>query len=491
VAATIVWFRNDLRIRDNRALIAALQRGGPVIPLFVWAPEEDGIWQLGSASRWWLRQSLIALDQDLIARGSKLIVRSGQTSAVLKSLARETEADAVYFSRQYESQAVERDRDVTIELQRAGIAAESFIASLLIEPWEIKNSSGKPFRVFTHYWNRCVRQLDTAMIDPIEEPATISRTPRPVDSISLESLDLHLDSQRSAGFEANWHPGAASAEAKLETFLHDRLHAYAEARDSLSLGANSCMSPHLHFGEISPRQIWNAVTSLSRKSRKSNFSEACTSYLRQLGWREFAYHLIYHFPETTFRPLQMKFASFPWCNDERLLKCWKEGRTGYPIVDAGMRQLLQTGWINNRMRMIVASFLVKDLLLPWQEGARWFWETLVDADLANNTLGWQWVAGCGADAAPFFRIFNPVSQGEKFDPDGEYTRRWLPELHRLPRKFIHRPWVAPQSELDAAGITIGTTYPHPIVDHDMARQRALDRFRALRKETTSLQIEGT
>lgn len=449
MASTIVWFRNDLRIADNPALDAAMLRGGPVVFLFIWSPDEDSPWQLGSASRWWLKHSLSAFEEDLASRGAKLIVRTGKSLDVLKEVIHQTGADAVYFSRLYESHAIRRDEKVTLALRKDGITVETFNANLLIEPWKITNTSGMPYRVFTPYWNRCLKQLAIVETVPVRA-RRINDGSQTIPSTAIEKLALDVDTARTKQLESCWKPGASSAQRTLQNFLHDMIFRYPENRDQLDLIGTSVLSPHLHFGEISPRQIWASVVRLTEKSKKPGVAKACQSYLRQLVWREFAYYLLYHFPESSSKPLQAKFASFPWQRDKRLLKYWKEGNTGYPIVDAGMRQLSQTGWISNRMRMIVASFLVKDLLQPWQEGARWFWETLVDADLANNTLGWQWVAGCGADAAPFFRIFNPESQAKKFDPNGEYVSRWLPESKRM-----------------------------PIIDHDVARQHALDIFHSL------------
>lgn len=481
MAATIVWFRNDLRLSDNRAIAAAIARGLPIVPVFIWAPEEDGAWPPGCASRSWLHGSLLTLDRDLRELGSALLILTGSSASTLKKLAIESGADAIYFGRLYEEYAVARDKAVSIELRKSGIAIESFNNGLLIEPWDIANNSKKPFRVFTHFWNRALQHLEACDTTPAQYSESIRaghflKSTKMFDTTSAASLvSLLPDATSILNSQEQWRHGNNNANETLQTFISEAMTEYSEKRDSLDVEATSRLSTYLHFGEIGPRQIWHAL-----RNTKEN-REASASYLRQIGWREFAYHLIHHSPESSSRPLQAKFENFRWHRDETLLLAWKEGRTGYPVVDAGMRQLHQTGWISNRMRMIVASFLVKHLLVPWQDGAEHFWDKLIDADLANNTLGWQWVAGCGADAAPFFRIFNPVSQGEKFDPHGEYVRRWVPELKSISSKFIHKPWLASQSELDNAGVLLGSIYPRPIIEHDFARRRALEEFRLIRQ----------
>jgi deoxyribodipyrimidine photo-lyase len=473
VSATIVWFRNDLRTADNRALAAAVQRKEPVLPVFIWAPQEQGDWPLGTSSRWWLRRSLAALAAELTCMGSKLIVRTGRTVEILAELAEETAADVVYFSREYDAHSVQLETAVAAELGKSGVILRGLNNSLLMEPWELQNSSGSAFRVFTPYWKRAITHLEAVENEPIEKPATIDGAAQHIRSLAIDSLELSLEKETVRRLESSgWSPGETSASEKLHEFVSEKVHSYAADRDRLDVSPSSVLAPHLRFGEISPRQIWRAVKEGGAAATRNSVSDS--AFLRQLIWREFAYHLLYHFPESTSLPLQSKFDSSIWHDDAELFNVWKEGRTGYPIVDAGMRQLRQTGWISNRMRMVVASFLVKDLLIPWQRGAHWFWETLVDADLANNTFGWQWVSGCGADAAPFFRIFNPVTQGQKFDPTGEYTRRWVPELRKLPASSIHQPWKVSASVLEEAGVLLRTDYPAPIIDHDFARRRALE-----------------
>jgi deoxyribodipyrimidine photo-lyase len=471
---TIVWFRHDLRISDQPALNAAAQYGGPVIPLFIRAPEEEGDWPRGAAGRWWLHQSLSSLALDLEKRNSRLILRHGKPLEVLRELVRQTGAKRVVWNRRYEPAAVARDTQIKSALARDGIDCESFNASLLHEPWEIMNSSGRPFQVYTPFWRRCLSRGEPA--EPLPPPARLAAPRKWPDSRPLKSLALEPRIPWADGIRNAWEPGEAGAAAELRRFLKSAVVDYSVERDRPDRAGTSRLSPYLQFGEIGPRQVWHAVRNRFADSKRSGKRKEAPSgdpYLRQLVWREFAYHLLFHFPETPTNPLRAKFADFPWEDDPQALRAWQQGRTGYPYIDAGMRQLWQTGWMHNRVRMAVGSFLVKDLLIPWQRGAEWFWDTLVDADLANNTLGWQWVAGCGADAAPFFRIFNPVSQGEKFDPDGEYVRRWVPELAALPTRWIHRPWEAPDDVLKQADVVLGTSYPTPIVDHAEARDRAL------------------
>jgi len=425
VSATIVWFRLDLRLADNPALQAAVERGRPVIPVYIWVPEEEGKWPPGAASRWWLHHSLAALDASLRQRGSRLIIRRGPSLETLRALMQETGADTVFWNRRYEPAIIARDKTI-----KAGLPAESFNSALLFEPWELK-----PYRVFTPFWKACLAK--GLISHPVGRavPSAPSRWPA---SVPLNELQLLPKLDWARGFD--WEPGEAGARKLLQRFNPSR---YTAERDRPDLRGTSRLSPHLHFGEIGPRQIWAALV--------KNADQSGWGYLRQLGWREFAHHLLYHFPHTADEPLRPEFAKFPWQPDRKQLRAWQRGQTGYPLVDAGMRELWSTGWMHNRVRMVVASFLVKDLLISWQDGAHWFWDTLVDADLANNTLGWQWVAGSGADAAPFFRIFNPTSQAEKFDPRGEYARHWVPEP------------VA------------------PIVDHAVARKRALAALEKIKK----------
>ncbi len=459
----LVWFRNDLRLADNPALAAAVDRGGPVIPVFIWPPEEEEPWFPGAASRWWLNRSLASLSADFERRGSRLIICRGPAEKALADLVNASGATAVYWNRRYEPSEIAQDTALRKLLRDRGIATECFNGSLLFEPWTIRNGSGQAYRVFTPYWRSC----QTQAVAPLSSDAPRKlRAPEVWPrSLHLSELDLEPKLDWASGLRDAWQPGEAGAKEQLQRFRTDALNNYSAGRDSPSDTGTSRLSPHLHFGEISARQVRQAILEIGGSE-----SEV---YLRQIGWREFAHHVLYHQPESPSQPLRTEFAAFPWKHDPRALNAWQQGKTGYPLVDAGMRELWHTGWMHNRVRMVVASFLVKHLLIDWQEGASWFWDTLVDADLANNTLGWQWVAGCGADAAPYFRIFNPVLQGEKFDPDGAYVRRWVPEIAALPDVFIHKPWKAPASVLEDCGVVLGQTYPNPIVDHATARTRAL------------------
>ncbi len=477
---TLLWFRQDLRLQDNAALAAAVARGGPVIPVYVLDDESEGAWRPGGASRWWLHHSLAALDEALRGRGSRLVLRIGAAADAIPALREETGAGAVYWNRRYEPASIARDRALKAHLGSDGVEAKSFNAALLFEPHTIANKQGKPFQVFTPYWRHCLTLPVNAPADAFEGdlPAP-GRWPR---SETVDDLRLLPRLPWADAFPQHWRPGEAGAQAQLAHFVREAVHAYDDERNRPDRPGTSRLSPHLHFGELGPRQVWAAVKALGRERGTFPASNGARVFLSEIGWREFAHHLLFHFPDTPEEPLRAEFAAFPWAKDPggRRLRAWQRGRTGYPIVDAGMRELWATGWMHNRVRMIVASFLVKHLRLPWNEGAAWFWDTLVDADLAANTLGWQWSAGCGADAAPYFRIFAPVLQGQKFDPDGVYVRRWVPELAKLPDKFLHAPWTAPAEVRAYAGVDLGETYPEPIVDHAEARAEALAAFKQLR-----------
>jgi len=479
VAATIVWFRNDLRLADNPALDAATQRGGEVIPVYIWAPEEEGRWSPGAASRWWLHQSLLQLDAALREHGSRLILRRGPTGEALRGLAAETHSDAVFWNRRYEPAVVARDTTIKATLRSDGVRVDSFNGSLLFEPWTIHTKADRPFQVFTPFWRSCLDATPPAR--PLPTPRKLAPPKRWPGTAVLESFALEPSIDWAGGIRSAWRPGETGAGYQLRRFLDSGLAEYSEQRNRPDVVGSSRLSPHLHFGELSPRQVWHAVHDHVDRETESGMLKAGECFLREIGWREFSHHLLFHFAHTIDTPLRPEFERFPWRDDLSDLQAWQHGRTGYPIVDAGMRELWSTGWMHNRVRMIAASFLVKDLLIPWRGGAEWFWDTLVDADLANNTLGWQWTSGCGADAAPYFRVFNPVSQGEKFDPGGGYVRRWVPELAGLASKWLHRPWEAPTEVLAAARIDLGTTYPLPIVDHSLARQRALAAFAAVKR----------
>lgn len=458
----IVWFRQDLRLIDNPALTAAAAYGS-IIPLFIWAPDENGEWPLGGASKWWLHNSLESLGKDL-----KLIIRKGNPLDVIKQIVKETGAEAVFWNRRYEPYALHADSKVKNSLQDLGIQVETFNGRLLYEPWEIANKQQKPFQVFTPFWKSCLAKNQPEKPLPIPAFRLYSKT---IFSEQLTDLQLLPNIPWDSGIKRRWNPGSEEAEKAAAEFIENGLENYAKNRDFPSLANGvSHLSPYLHFGEISVRSLWH----------KMNGMKNAEAFLRQLGWREFAYHLLYHFPTTPQESLKKQFDQFPWKYDKNALKSWQKGKTGYPFVDAGMRELWTTGWMHNRVRLVTGSFLVKDLQIHWLEGEKWFWDTLVDADLANNCLGWQWVAGCGADAAPYFRIFNPITQGEKFDPQGDYVRTWVPELANLPAKWIHRPWEAPSEILREAKVRLGIDYPYPIVDHAKAREEALEAFASIK-----------
>ncbi len=439
MSGTLVWFRQDLRLRDNAALHAAVKRGEPVIPVYIWSPEEEGDWPPGAASRWWLHQSLSALDESLRARGSRLILARGRALAVLQRLARQTGATAVHWNHRYEPAARHCAERVRAGLTRQGIEVHAFGSSLLVEPDALLNLSGKPYRVYSAYRRRVLS--DVPHERPLGAPARLRQPKRWPRSLRLDALKLIPRIEWYAAMERAWQPGEAGAQASLRRFMRKRLAGYRAGRERPADRGTSRLSPHLHFGEIGPRQIRHALGSKGHGSQ----------FLSELIWREFAHHLLYHFPHTPTKPLREEFTRFPWKRSAKSLRAWQSGCTGIPLVDAGMRELWALGWMHNRVRMVVASLLVKNLLIPWQDGARWFWDTLVDADLANNTLNWQWVAGSGADAAPYFRIFNPLAQQKRFDREGTYVRRWVKE---------------PSLE--------------PIVDLKRSREAALDAYQQMR-----------
>lgn len=472
----IVWLRNDLRLSDHPALQAAAASGGPVVPVFILDDETDGRWAPRGASRWWLHMSLADLSARLASAGSPLILRRGGALDQLVRVATEARAKIIHCTRAYEPRHVALEERLHAQLAAAGITLKRFGGRLLREPEEVRTKDGQPFRVYTPFW-RALSQLGVAPALP-----PVARLSAPKARIASEPLeDWRLLPRRpdwAGGLRKAWRPGEKDARQRLETFLSNAVTDYTDKRNRPDIEGTSRLSPHLHFGEISARQCWHAAAAAA--AREPGVEGGATTFLKELVWREFSHHLLFHFPDLPDAPFRKEFAPFPWSDDEDRLARWKKGETGYPIVDAGMRELWRTGWMHNRVRMIVASFLVKDLMIPWQRGADWFWDTLVDADLANNSASWQWVAGCGADAAPYFRIFNPVKQGLSFDPDGAYVRRFVPELAALSSDDIHAPWLAPPGALAKARVTLGQTYPLPMVDHGVARVRALEAFQGLK-----------
>lgn len=474
---SLLWFRQDLRLTDNSALKAAAEYGKPVLAIFIL--DEINQRAIGGASRWWLHNSLKALAQDVENAGGKLHIFEGDSHILIPQICIENDIGDVFINRHYEPDAQVLESTLHKALAQSGVGIKRYAGQCLFEPDAVLKGDGSPYKVFTPFYKACLR---------LPEP---SRTPlaplfpdwaerKPTQSLDLDDLKL-LPSRPdwSSGLQENWQPGENGAAENLDIFLDSAVANYGEHRDIPAEPGTSRVSPHLHFGEISPRQIWYRVQQeLDQAPEKS---EGATAYLREIIWRDFAHYLLHHWPSLPSTPFRAEFKTFPWRSEPDMLKAWQTGQTGYPLVDAGMRQLWQTGWMHNRVRMVVASFLVKHLMQHWQEGERWFWDTLVDANMANNVASWQWVAGCGADAAPYFRVFNPTLQSEKFDAMGDYVREFVPELSALPKKYIHAPHTAPAEVLSAAGVELGKHYPRPIVDHKFARERALAAHKSFTK----------
>lgn len=464
----LVWLRRDLRLADNPALAHACERAERVVPIYIHEPEdEQGKWAQGAATRWWLHHSLEAMQAAIKAIGGRLIIRQGVASEIIQHLIKETSATLVTWNRLYEPDAIKRDQHLKAALKRADIAVESFNGGLLLEPWTLRTGGGTPYRVFTPFWRACLPKL-AELPRPLPAPKELASNR--IKTQDLDDLKLKPTIGWDKGLIEIWRPGEAAASERLRTFAKQSVGDYPTDRNRPDLLGTSRLSPHLHFGEISPRQIVHRLLD----------DPKAEPYVRQIVWREFAHHLLYHFPQTANEPLDEKFRHYAWSKDAAALRAWQRGQTGIPIVDAGMRELWHTGWMHNRIRMCAASFLTKNLRIHWLEGARWFWDTLVDADLANNTLGWQWVAGCGADAAPYYRIFNPTLQAEKFDPERQYIRHWVPEISALPDRWIHRPWEAPEEVLKEAKVKLGRGgYPRPIADLRESRTAALDGYKKM------------
>ena len=471
---TIVWFRRDLRLEDNPAWNWAVKQGGPIIPLYIHAPQQEGVWQRGGASNWWLHHALKDLDAQLQEQGSHLIIRASKNPLeTLLKLIDTHEVENISWNRCYEPSQVKHDTKTKKSLQDLGIETHSANGALLLDPHSIRNKSGKPFQVFTPFWKHC-RALELSKPESLAGKSFASN----VDSDSLDSLELLPTIPWDKTMSSFWEPTRKGALSLLKEAIQKSSH-YETLRDIPSTDGTSRLSPYLHFGQISPQEFFHTV-----REHCPDREKADTGILRQLYWREFAAHLLYHFQHSQDLALKPEYDRFPWDFNEDYLRAWQRGQTGFPIVDAGMRQLWQTGWMHNRVRMIAGSLLVKHLLQPWQEGARWFWDTLVDADLGNNSMGWQWVAGSGADASPYFRIFNPIIQGKKFDPTGEYVKKWVPELSELSKDQIHTPWEVTPIELASAGVTLGKDYPHPIISHEDGRQAALDAYASYKQQAS-------
>ncbi len=465
----IVWFRQDLRLADNPALTAAC-KAGAVLPAYILDDINAGAWKMGGASRFWLLHSLKALNASL---DGKMVFLAGDASKLLPNLAKDVKASGVYWNRCYEPWHISRDARIKQSLKEDGIEAHSFNGSLLWEPWDVLKEDGTPYRVFTPFYRKgCLSKA--APRAPLPAPDDL----RLLSYNGMSLSDLNLLPQKpeprwDKKMEAHWQIGEKGAIKALHDFLDNGLKDYKEGRDYMAGSNVSRLSSRLHFGEVSPNQVWHAAR---HKGESEGWSKDLDHFCSELGWREFSHSLLYHFPDLPEKNLQSRFDAFPWDRNHEALERWKRGQTGYPVVDAAMRELWETGYMHNRARMIVGSFLVKHLLIHWRHGEDWFWDCLCDADLANNAASWQWIAGCGADAAPYFRIFNPVTQGEKFDPDGNYVRRFIPELKEMPNQYLHKPWEASPLILKAAGVELGKTYPLPVVDHAAARERALAAF---------------
>jgi deoxyribodipyrimidine photo-lyase len=468
----ILWLRQDLRLTDNPALSAAIAMDAPVLPIYILDDESAGDRRMGAASRWWLHQSLTALNREL---DGGLLCFAGNAEAILPRLAKNIGAVAVFWNRCYEPWRINRDRRIKSQLLHSGFKVRSFNGSLLFEPPNVTKKDGSPYKVFTPYYrNGCLENSPPPRKPGRREDGFPVYRERGGEKI--DDLELMPTIEWYGGIAEAWTPGEDGARARLDEFLEHGLKHYREGRNRPDQPYVSRLSPHLHFGEISPNTVWYEA---KQREGDEDFDDSLDTFLSELGWREFSYSLLYYWPTLPEKNLQSKFDKFPWRDDPDGLRRWQRGRTGYPVVDAGMRELWTTGYMHNRVRMIVGSFLVKNLMLDWRHGEAWFWDTLLDADLANNSAGWQWIAGCGADAAPYFRVFNPVSQGQKFDPEGDYVRRFVPELAEMPKKYIHNPWEAPDDVLADAGVVLGKDYPRPIVDLRASRERALDAFKSI------------
>lgn len=479
----IVWFTQDLRLADNACLNAAVASGHPVVPVYILDDVTPGAFVMGGASRWWLHRSLGSLASSLEKLGGKLIIRRGESGKLLGQMIAQTGAKAVHFSRGYAPWSGELEKQVASACERNGADCKRFSGFLLHQPEAIRTGSDGPYKVYTPFSRKCLASPPSR--GPRPAPASIDFHAGDLSSGSLDDLGLYRGQPDwAARFSGRWSPGEAGAQEKLMHFLDKAVGDYAEARNLPGVAGTSRLSPHLHFGEISPLQCWSA-TQHAIATAPQSIDRGSQVFEKELLWREFSYHLLHHWPTLPTDPFKPEFGDFPWRQDAEKLDCWQRGMTGFPIVDAGMRELWATGWMHNRVRMIVASFLVKNLRISWQLGEQWFWDTLVDADIGANAASWQWVAGCGADAAPYFRIFNPVLQGEKFDRQGDYVRRWVPELQAMPARYIHKPWLAPADILASAGVVPGSSYPRPIIDLGETRKAALAAYKTIRKPETT------
>lgn len=463
----ILWFRRDLRLDDNAALTQACQSGRPVICVYIREPASEANSPMGGAQEWWLHHSLQALGADLEKKGNRLVLASGHAGSVLTGLAKETGAICLFYNRHYDRDAT--DQKIVTALKGEGIEVKRFRGQLLHDPETMRTGSGGAYRVYTPFWRAL--EKDGEPREPLDAPGKIPAPARLPETETLTAWKLLPQRPNWAReFSDIWSPGEKGAHAQLKRFIAKPVQSYKSDRDVPALNeATSLLSPHLAFGEISPARVWFATRGL-------HATEDVIHFRKEVVWREFCYHLLVEFPKLAEENWNGRFDGFPWQFNETYWQSWIKGQTGYPIVDAGMRQLWRHGYMHNRVRMIAASFLIKDLMIDWRKGEKWFRDTLLDADPASNAANWQWVAGSGADASPFFRVFNPILQGEKFDPAGDYVRRFVPEIAKLPAKYIHKPFDAPKAELEKAGIRLGQTYPYPVVDHGHARDQALSAY---------------
>lgn len=469
----VVWMRRSLRLADNPALLEATKNHKAVLCCFVLDPQDS--WANGSAIRSWLDKSLRSLTQELVSKGSQLYIAQGNAVSEILRICEETKAKKLYVPKRYDSWGLFEEKKLQSKVSGLDLQLELLQSYLLWEPLDVLTNMKTPYKVYTAFWNACLKVPPPAK--PLPAPKTV-HCPLTLfkASVEIDKLKLKPKINWDSVFFEEWEVGETAAHKNLSRLLKSTISSYEVNRNIPGIAGTSRLSPHLALGEISPRQIWWKV--LEKRGEKNlSFSELV--YLKELVWREFSQHLIFHFPQLVSEPLRENFKRFPWKKDPEAFDKWKRGMTGFPIVDAGMRELWKTGWMHNRVRMIVASFLVKNMMVSWKEGADWFQDTLVDFDLANNVLGWQWVAGCGVDASPFFRIFNPILQGEKFDKDGAYVKKWCPELAELPSKWIHQPFSAPASVLAEYGLVLGKNYPLPMLKLPESRDLALKAFKKI------------
>lgn len=467
---TVFWFRNDLRLSDNTGLFEAAKKGNKIIPIYILDETQNP--EMGGASRWWLRNSLLDLNKNL---DDKLNIYKGNPKDIIEKIVKNNDVSSVFWNRCYDRHRIEADSKIKESLIFSGIECKSFNASLLFEPWEILKDDKTPYKVFTPFYkNGCLSKIQNIDLPPLPKPQNLDLLKDEYNE--FKNIDQVLPLPKIKWYtemKSIWSIGENHAQQRLDAFIKNEVWDYKDGRNFPSKNQVSRLSPYLHFGEISPKQILYKI----KKHEVSSGADRNTEhFLSEVGWREFSYYVLYHFPYITEKNYQEKFDYFPWINNEKMLKAWQDGMTGYPIVDAGMRELRRTGYMHNRVRMIVASFLTKNLMIHWKKGFDWFWDNLLDADIANNAASWQWVCGSGFDAAPYFRIFNNVTQGEKFDPECVYTKYFVEELKDLPNKYLFEPYNAPKEVLESAGVYLGKNYPNPIIDLEFSRKRALDAF---------------